>query len=194
MKESTLSRGLNGWRFVVLRRVRHRRLVKRSTMHMLHGLLSTAFETWMIWTDRDSVRKRVERLEDQVEVSKLELAEARGDISRELEARAEASMRIATLEHELSAAEVASTNAVEALQQLRCEMQDVSSELQMQNDKLASANAELADALAFGRGEQAKVQRLETDLADGKWICYTARFVVYFVTYMTTCQRWLYVA
>lgn len=171
MTESTLSRGLNGWRFVVLRRVRHRRLVNRCTMRMLHGLLSTAFETWMIWTDRDSVRMRVELLERQLQVSQLKLAQARGDTSRELKARAEAAMRISTLEHQLSAAEVAGTNAAETLQQLRCELQDVSSELRIQRDKLE-------DALAFGHGEQEKVQRLEMNLADSKWICSIATLVV----------------
>ena len=84
MTESALSRGLNGWRFIVLRRVRHRRLVHRCTNRMLHTLLSATFDCWVVRTDRDYAQVRTHQLEEQLQASQLELQDIREIMTREV--------------------------------------------------------------------------------------------------------------
>ena len=103
MTESALSRGLNGWRYIVLRRARHRRLVHRCTTRMLHGLLSVVFDCWVTWTDRDSAQMQIQRLEEELQGSQLEMHVVRGHLTREGKARNEAETRSSTLEQQLSA-------------------------------------------------------------------------------------------
>ena len=168
MTASAMSRGFNGWRFVVERAARHRRLVYRCTMRMAHGSLMTAFEAWLAWAERDSVRARLLRTEDQLAGTQVELTAAQERITREVKRGAVSIMRISSLEHQLESAEVAGNGAIISLQRLRSELRDTCSELALERERLASARAECEDALAFGRSEQTRRQSLETQLADAR--------------------------
>ena len=168
MTESALSRALKGWRYTVLRRARHRRLVHRCTTRMLHSLLSVAFDCWVMWTDRDSAQMRIQRLEEELQGLQLQMHVVRGHLTQEGKARNEAETRSSTLEQQLSAATIVAVNDAETLRQLRGKLQDTASELQVQRDKLMTAHAELEDALTFGGREQAKMQQLQQALENGE--------------------------